>query len=216
MPDGVGSMIWEYEKPIQNFPVIHPQSSDDFSSTKLMPQWQWNHAPRNDKWSLTEHKGFLRLYASKPCYEGFWGASNTITQRSMGEKPANATVLIKLTGMADGQEAGLCAIGGNAWMLQVYQENGKRILRTKAGKEKNDFNFTENQSIGDNIWMRLLTNQDTYRFQYSIDGQNFKDISTAFNPYFMNWRAVQIGIFSFNHKENAGFIDVDWFQYDYQ
>ena len=216
MPDGVGSMIWEYKKPIQGFPITRPQSSDDFSSNTLQPQWMWNHAPRNDKWSLTERKGFLRLYASKPCFEGFWGVSNTITQRTMGEKPAEATILLGLKGMEDGQEAGLCAIGGGAWMLQVYQENGKRILRTSEGKENNEFNLIVNKKIGSKIWMKVLIDKNKYQFQYSLNGKKFENISASFTPYFTNWRAIQLGIFSYNKKANAGYIDVDWFKYEYE
>jgi beta-xylosidase len=216
MPDGVGSMIWEYKKPVQGFPITKPQSSDDFSSETLQPQWMWNHAPRDDKWSLTERKGFLRLYASQPAYKGFWGACNTLTQRTMGYKPAEATVLIDVSKMADGQVAGLAAIGGSAWMLQVYQENGKRILRTKVGNEVNSFNITLDKKNGSKIWMKVLTDKNKYHFQFSLDGKKFEDIGSVFTPYFNNWRAVQLGIFSFNEKQNAGYVDVDWFTYDYR
>jgi beta-xylosidase len=216
LPDGVGSMVWEYEKPIQNYPILHPESSDNFSSKTLNPQWLWNHAPRIDKWSLNKRKGFLRLEASVPSYSGFWGASNTLTQRTMGENPANATVLIDVKGMADGQEAGLCIIGGNVWMLQVYQKNGKRILRTKTQGGTLNFNMDLNKNIDSKVWLRVLTNKDTCSFQYSLDGNTFENISIPFTAYFSSWRAVQIGLFSFNELSNTGFIDVDWFKYEYK
>jgi len=216
MHDGVGSMVWEYEKPLQGYPVAHPQSTDEFSSLSLMPQWEWNHAPRNTKWSLTERNGFLRLHASMPSHHGFWGASNTLAQRCMGTESAYATTLLNVEGMADGQEAGLCIMGGNVWMLQVYQENGNRILRTKAGGKQEDFMIVANQDIGQEIWMRVLTNGDNFCFQYSLNGITFLEIGSSFKPYFLNWRAVQVGLFSFNEKENAGYIDVDWFKYVYR
>jgi regulation of enolase protein 1 (concanavalin A-like superfamily) len=101
-------------------------------------------------------------------------------------------------------------------MLQVYQENGKRILQTKTEGGTNDFNMLLNQNIGSKIWMRVHTDQDTFRFQYSLDGKKFENIGKKFSAYFNNWRAAQIGVFSYNEKINAGFIDVDWFKYDYQ
>jgi beta-xylosidase len=65
-PDGVGKMVLEGKKPIIGFPIIRPQTEVEFNSPQLGLQWQWNHSPRNDKWSLTERKGCLRLYASVP------------------------------------------------------------------------------------------------------------------------------------------------------
>jgi beta-xylosidase len=218
MHDGVGSMVWEHKKPVQGYPITKPQSSDDFSSEALQPQWMWNHAPRNDKWSLTERKGFLRLYASKPAYEGYWGACNTLTQRTMGYKPAEATALIDVSKMADGQVAGLSigSGGGNVWMLQVYQENGKRILRTKEGTKKSEFDVVSDKKIGSKIWMKVLTDKNKYQFQFSLDGKTFENISKEFYPYFNNWRAIQLGIISFNEKQNDGYVDVDWFKYEYE
>ena len=36
---------------------------DNFDSGKLNPHWQWNHAPDDSKWSLTEKPGVLRLHS---------------------------------------------------------------------------------------------------------------------------------------------------------
>src|SRR5262249_19044506 len=43
-------------------PILHPQTSDDFSSPALGPQWQWNHNPVASAWSLAERRGWLRLH----------------------------------------------------------------------------------------------------------------------------------------------------------
>ena len=39
--------------------------SDDFNGEKLSLYWQWNHNPVDDKWSLTERPGYLRLETSR-------------------------------------------------------------------------------------------------------------------------------------------------------
>jgi branched-chain amino acid transport system permease protein len=44
-------------------PVCVPQTSDEFNSTELKLQWQWNHNPVDEMWSLTERPGYLRLKA---------------------------------------------------------------------------------------------------------------------------------------------------------
>lgn len=38
--------------------VCAPATSDEFSKSRLGLQWQWNHNPDPERWSLTERKGF--------------------------------------------------------------------------------------------------------------------------------------------------------------
>jgi len=215
LPDGIGSMVWEHIKPIQQHKIVRPQSSDYFDSNKLQPQWEWNHAPRNDKWSVKARKGYLRLQASVPCFKGFWGASNTLSQRMMGYGPGTITTLIDIEGMADGQEAGLCVIANEGWMLQVYQQNSKRNIRVKSSNDKYCVESTP-EITNSKIWLRALSQKNVFRFQYSLNGKDFINIGEEFSTYFMNWRGVRLGLFSFNETKSEGFIDVDWFTYAYE
>ena len=97
--DGIGTMVWGGEKPVQGMPVVVPQSSDDFNGPKLGLQWEWNYQPRKDKWSLTEHPGFLRLHAWKPLRpDQLKTAGNTLTQRSMRTPNNVATLAMDISG----------------------------------------------------------------------------------------------------------------------
>lgn len=59
--DGIGNMVWSSPKPIAGRDRrTVPRLSDDFSSGALGPQWEWNHAPRPDMWSLTAKPGASR------------------------------------------------------------------------------------------------------------------------------------------------------------
>ncbi|MCP5116099.1 MAG: hypothetical protein GY953_35175, partial [bacterium] len=111
--NGIGNTVFAHRKPIAGFPVTAPQTGDEFSSATLGPQWQWNHNPRDERWSLTERKGWLRLKANVPVGDGgFWGASNTISQRIMGKGTGVATAKVDLSGMKPGQQAGFCHHSG--------------------------------------------------------------------------------------------------------
>lgn len=211
-PDGVGSMVWQWKKPIQGQPIAHPQSDDEFDGAAIKHQWQWNHAPRNDKWSLAERPGFLRLKASvTKGRSGFFGACNTLSQRTMGYGAATATTRIEVDGMADGQESGLCIFSNGAWMLQVVQENGKRFLRA-AGSIKN---AVGPEVTGSSVWLRAESQGNAYRFLYSLDGKTFTRLGDEFRVNWGDWRGVRIGVFTWNGAKDAGHIDVDWFHYDY-
>jgi len=54
---GIGHFVWLGKKPVDNTPIVTPQTSDEFNETNLPPQWEWNCQPRDDKWSLTERPG---------------------------------------------------------------------------------------------------------------------------------------------------------------
>lgn len=62
--DGVGEMVWEMPRPIAAQGKETIAASDSFSGSVLSPQWEFNHQPDKEKWSLTERPGWLRLYAS--------------------------------------------------------------------------------------------------------------------------------------------------------
>jgi beta-xylosidase len=59
------------------------QTSDDFTSPKLGPQWEWNHNPDNSRWSLSKHRGFLRLIPGPA--SDLLHARNTLTQQMQSE-----------------------------------------------------------------------------------------------------------------------------------
>ncbi len=53
------------QKPVLGYDGKGLVYSDDFSKDKLELQWQWNHNPVDNAWSLTERKGWLRLKTSR-------------------------------------------------------------------------------------------------------------------------------------------------------
>ena len=99
--------------------------SDDFSNTKLGLHWQWNHNPIDQAWSLTERPGFMRL---KTCrvVNTLYLAPNTLTQRMTGPT-CSGTVAIDLTGMKDGDCAGLAAFNGDSGVLTIKKQ-GRRLF----------------------------------------------------------------------------------------
>ena len=52
-------------------------SSDYFDQDELYINWQWNHNPINDKWSLKERPGYLRLKTNR-IVDNLFLAPNTL------------------------------------------------------------------------------------------------------------------------------------------
>lgn len=100
--------------------------SDDFSQPNLKINWQWNHNPKNEYWSLTERPGFLRLKTNR-IVSNLYAAPNTITQRMQGPQ-CNGVVSLDISNMKDGDVAGFAAFNGHSGILSVIMENGEKFL----------------------------------------------------------------------------------------
>ena len=215
--DGVGRMAMGGIKPIQDYPITKPQSSDEFNCKTLGPQWNWNHSPKNDKWSLTERSGFLRLYASKPIKDGgYENASNSLMQRTMGEY-GTITTCVDVSGMEDGQLGGICVVNTAIGLLKVTQERGTRFIEA----ETNDKIFKGTELTYTKIWLRATALKNYYEFSYSTDGNIFAPIGEVMlGPgkgwVWRNWRGIQIGLFNWNMNADKGYLDFDWFHYEYK
>lgn len=213
--DGVGRMVWQAPKPIAGQEPRWPQSSDDFGAPKLGPQWAFNHAPRADRWSLTERPGFLRLTASRPVGAGgFFGASNTVVQRVMGLR-AEAVVRLDISGLQDGAYAGLCHFGRKSFTLGAWQDKGGRRLRFARyahGKDAAAFDRSETgpELVGDILYLRTRIGGSKAEFAYSLDGRAFTPFGGEVEVARGHWLGNRVGVFCWNETaDGAGHIDVD-------
>lgn len=229
--DGIGEPVIQYEKPILGFPVTAPGSDDSFSNEELGKQWEWNHNPRNSFWSLSEKPGYLRLKAGIPVSKEnagpekniwtndvgaqttFWRAYNTISQRIMGTTNGTATACFDISKMASGQRAGLVRFGGIYHLLGIKVDQAdKKVLffMYPQGKEITGPEVKENS-----FYVRTSNTKNKAFFEYSLNGKKFERFGPEFTIKFGNWTGDRIGFFCWNEKEEKGFVDVDWFTYDY-
>lgn len=98
--------------------------SDDFDTDRLSLNWQWNHNPLDNCWSLTERPGFLRLRTGR-VVDNLFLAPNTLTQRMSGPK-CSGVVAMDVSKMKEGDVAGFSAFNGLSGVLAVVMENGKK------------------------------------------------------------------------------------------
>jgi len=220
--DKQGDFAWHLPKPIQGFPVKFPFSSDNFDKSALNPCWQWNHQPRADKWSLTERPGFLRLHAFKPTGQtgadelvNFFKIGNIINQRHFRSEQTRATFQFDLAGMVDGQEAGMAYFNGGRdyASLGVSQKDKLKMLKyEKNGKVTLGPELPKGAS---KIWMRSTVKMnDVNTFEYSIDGKTYTPFGGSYVIKTALWRGGMVGAYTFNRLGEAGYLDVDSFQYD--
>lgn len=217
------------EKPIQGYPEIPLVVSDDFDVSKLKLNWQWNHNPMNDFWSLSERPGYLRLKTDR-IVDNLYAAPNTITQRMEG--PAcSGTISMDISHMKDGDVAGFSAFNGDSGLLSIIMDGNKKYLTMSTNVvELNDsdkailkVDAVEEERIGldqNMIYLRIdcdfSQHRDLATFYYSLDnrkwikvGQDFK-MKFDFTKFFMG---TKFAIFNYATKTKGGYVDIDFFHY---
>ena len=206
--NGIGEPVKVWTMPMASTQPRLPQTSDDFSQTSLSPQWQWNHNPADEAWSLTEHRGALTLHALKA--ESFMKARNTLTQKVMGYQ-SEATAEIDFSHVAEGGRTGLACIGKPNETLGVAKKDGKYLLyRGNDGGEQPLTSIS-----GKKIFLRLTFDilTRTYRFEYSRDGHKFLSAGSPFYVDFGFWKGVRFGLFHYNLHGDQGYVTIP--QVDY-
>lgn len=218
------TLPWKADKKI---PLV---VSDEFSKGKMKLNWQWNHNPIDDAYTLTERKGFLRLKTNK-VVKSIYEARNTLTQRMEGPE-CSGVIAMDVSHMQDGDRAGLSAFNGHSGILEVAREGDALTLSMKAEEvslDNKDKRVTDVKSevrgsvdLGDTktVYLRVDGNfrrgKDLATFYYSLDGKDWKQLGTDFKMRFDFRRffmGTKFGIFNYATKAAGGYVDVDYFRY---
>ena len=219
------------EVPVKGGPVIPLVVGDEFDGDKLKMEWQWNHNPVDEAWTLKEHKGFLRLKTNK-VVSNLYEARNTLTQRMEGPE-CSGSLALEVGGMKDGDRAGLAAFNGHSGILTVEKE-GKDLFLVMSeevvsltDKEKK-VNGVERKECArvklprtKKVYLRVDADfrlkRDIAEFYYSMDGKDWTKIGSDFRMLFdyrKLFMGTKFGIFNYATKSAGGYVDVDYFRYE--
>ncbi|WP_081871746.1 glycoside hydrolase 43 family protein [Parvularcula oceani] len=219
-PEAPGRVPASAPKPIKGVAPHMPQTSDDFSSSRLGLQWQWNHNPVDGRWSLTERPGFLRLRAAAA--DSFWTARNTLTQKGWGPF-TRVRAKLDIANLAPGDECGLGTLGKySAHIAVIGGEGGRHTLAMRVIEDLGDGAPQDvelrAQGVGaysDLVYLRadLDFEADEGALFYSFDAEDWTPLGGAF-PLAFDWRTgtfqgQQIALFCYNPAPDGGFVDID-------
>ena len=214
--DGVGEMVWELPKPISREAAEFIQTSDDFNGDRLGHQWEFNHQPRQEKWSLSERKGYLRLYAFDQLREGdFFSTGNIVSQRYIRWGRGEAVAKLDINKMDNGQEAGLVHFNGGKdyAYLAVVRDDGCLFLvyRSKNSKEPEQVLLLTSLPGGQcSLWLKTeIDFSGRAVFYWSLNGHKYHACGVSFQLKWGNYRGSRIGLFTYNNLQENGYIDVD-------
>ena len=195
-------------------------ASDEFDRQPGAPAlplaWQWNHNPDNKLWSVTQRPGFLRLTTGRVDAD-LLSARNTLTQRTFGPR-SSATTSIDVSGMKDGDYAGLAAFQKRYGFVGVKMSGGARSLVMVSADSDHPEEIASVPLSGKTVHLKVECEfqpaPEVARFSYSLDGQSWTPIGRPSGlrytvPHFMGYR---FALFYYSTKTAGGRVDFDYYR----
>jgi len=69
---------------------------------------------------------------------------------------------------------------------------------------------------GNRVWLRSVWGLDgRSQYSWSLDGKAFTQFGAPYELSWGNYRGDRIGIYNFNDQAEQGYVDVDFFHYDF-
>ena len=204
--------------------------SDDFDGACLGLQWQWNHNPDNDYWSLGKHPGWLRLENGSTS-RSLTDARNTLTQRSFGPS-CSGYILMDVSNMQNGDFAGLAALQDHYGFVGVKMEGGKKYVvmclapqtnisvreqhKYKSGIPEDEIaSFPMEQDF---VYLRIDFNfknaVDEAEFYYALQEDEWIKIGDTLKMSYRlsHFTGYRFALFNFATLGLGGYVDFDFFR----
>lgn len=194
------------------------EASDEFESENLNLMWQWLGNPKEDFYSLTERKGFLRLYCKNPSGNAnpiLWDNANVLTQKLVCPYFTVESCL-HVNGLLEQEQAGMVMMGGDYAYLSVRVIDGVKTLLLSESQDKKDGVIRANGQSTDKeervtVLAKLPSEQEKVFFffeikeqegnpffvmKYSLDGKEYTLVPVNFMPSDHTWVGAKIGLFA--------------------
>lgn len=220
----VGDVLVKSLRPGYEYEPLY--TSDDFSyepdangNINLKKQWQWNHNPKNDLWSVTERKNALRLHLGKVCDELTKGY-NTLTQRTT-ETVSEAEITVDASNINDGDYCGISAFIGGYGAIAVTKEDDKYALvmmKKNISRDSSELVMADKVYIDNPIvTLKCVTSykdEDIATFYYKKDGEWIM-LGDEHKLFFRldHFTGCRFGLFAYATKQTGGYADFMNFVY---
>lgn len=211
-------------KAVGDVSVKRLPTTDVFRTYPLGKQWEWNHNPDNEAWSLFDRAGWLRLKASTKT-DSLPRARNMLTQRifAIRDKATTGSIRLDVSKLNDGDRAGICVFQDPYAAIAVEKKDGKYQFvwwQDKVTNPGSSFKFSEKtknfEMPADSVvYLRATFNYSTSKskFYYSLDNQKWtvlgSETSMGFN--LTVFVGARFGLFYYATQNVGGTADFDWF-----
>jgi len=177
--------------PDSGIPWMVPHS-DNFDNEKLNPEWSFLGYTPDNKWSLTEKPGWLKLSPNS-------SGKNTVIKND-GEHNFSLVTKVDFEPTFETDEAGLWIINGpethQVKVVSTVNSEGQKIIVFSFENTRYE---VENTS-GKEVWLRLIRNEHYMTGYYSADGFSWYPVGDAINAANIDIEQSQFNNFTGNQQ----------------
>ena len=229
-----GQPVLTYKNPKVNVPVnvpVNPVESDEFNTTVLGKQWQWN-ANYDQTYGMPTPYGYYRVFCHRQSadYKNMWEAGNLLLQKTPADN-FTATAKVEVTAKDEDQYGGITVFGmdysalvlrrvGDEFQLQqiICKKADKggaedvKVLKTfkPSSADKVDYQPALHRQMYMRLSVKYIGGKNSdgtnkheahVQFAYSEDGKKFHDCGDVFTMRQGKWVGAKVGILA---AEKAG------------
>jgi beta-xylosidase len=222
--DGKGEPVLVNKKPNvgKTYPIVTPAESDEFNTSDLGLQWQWQANPKATWAFMNTATGTIRLYSAKipDDAKNLWNVPNILMQKFPAEE-FNVITKITFTPNAklENEKVGFVVMGLSYAALSLKNtKEGIQILHTVCKSADKGNPETENvltKLEGSTVYVRVaVAKGGICSFSYSTDGNKFIKAGDPFTAEPGKWIGAKVGLYCTRTEQtnDSGFADVDWFR----
>ncbi|QSB28907.1 glycoside hydrolase 43 family protein [Flavobacterium sp. CLA17] len=218
--NGIGEPVTTFKKPNveKKYPIETPAASDEFNSSKVGLQWQWQ-ANSQIHWGFPTSSGYFNLFCINSIKDEkkISDAPNLLLQKFPAEE-FTATAKLTFNARLDGETTGLLIMGLDYSYLCLKNNNGKLYLNQKTGTFDKTISETETKPVlveNNTIYLRVkIKKGGICNFFYSSDDVKYQPIGADFTAKEGKWISAKLGLFALSQKvtNDSGNVAVDWFR----
>ena len=230
-----GQPVLRFKKPNVNVNgngnIVNPVESDEFNTTTLGKQWQWN-ANYDQTYGMPTPYGYYRVFCHRQSadYKNMWEAGNLLLQKTPADN-FTATAKVEVTAKDEDQYGGITVFGmdysalvlrrvGDEFQLQQItckkaDKGGAedvKVLKTfkPSSADKVDYQPALHRQMYLRLSVKYIGGKNSdgtnkheahVQFAYSEDGKKFHDCGDVFTMRQGKWVGAKVGILA---AEKAG------------
>ena len=210
---GVGEPVLRWKKPDvgRQYPVVIPQTSDEFDGGRLGLQWQWQANERAEWWSLSARPGWLRLHAQTAEAGDLANAGNLLLQKLPARAFVVETRLEVVAPPASNAEAGVIVMGDQHAALVVRpRDNGAELVMRVNGAEV----FSTAMRTPAAKLAVEVADGGLCRFAYAAGDGPLGRVGPEFQAVKGKWIGAKVGLFCLAADSSGrGHTDLDYFRF---
>ncbi|MCI3918839.1 glycoside hydrolase family 43 protein [Paenibacillus sp. TRM 82003] len=221
MSPGTGKLEMSYAKPKlpETKPTIAP-ACDHFAEDRLALTWTTLRTPREPFYSLSERRGYLRLFVRPEAITDL--AVPSFVGRRQQHINFAASAHMEFTPEEDHEAAGFTLLQSHEFNFQyVYTRKGSdrlmRLIRCKAGEQE----VVAEKVVSDRVlYLKVEAYGQAYSFYYGESPTDYKALIEEVDGRILStdvaggFVGTVLGLYATsNGKQSTNVADFDWFEY---